>query len=108
MYDQNEVDILKYAQDIIDKGFPPGVLMIDDNWQEDYGKWEFSTLRFKDPKAMIDKLHAMGFKVMLWICPFISPDSEVFRYLAKEGMLLLDGERTQVILWANTQNKAAI
>jgi len=108
MYDQNEVDILKYAQDIIDKGFPPGVLMIDDNWQEDYGKWEFSTLRFKDPKAMIDKLHAMGFKVMLWICPFISPDSEVFRYLAKEGMLLLDGERTQDILWANTQNKAAI
>jgi len=50
----------------------------------------------------------MGFKVMLWICPFVSPDSEVFRYLAKEGMLILDGEKTQDILWANTQNKAAI
>jgi alpha-glucosidase len=79
--------------------------MIDDNWQEDYGKWEFSSRRFKDPKGMIDKLHGMGFKVMLWICPFISPDSEVFRHLAKEGMLLLDGERTEEILWANTQNK---
>ena len=32
MYDQNEADILKYAQDIIDNGYPPGVLMIDDNW----------------------------------------------------------------------------
>ncbi|MEZ4763043.1 MAG: hypothetical protein R3C26_07555 [Calditrichia bacterium] len=41
MYDQNEADILTYAQAIIDNGFPPGVLMIDDNWQEDYGTWEF-------------------------------------------------------------------
>jgi len=32
MYDQNEADILKYAQDIINNGYPPGVLMIDDNW----------------------------------------------------------------------------
>ncbi len=108
MYDQNEKDILQYARDIIDNGYPPGVLMIDDNWQEDYGIWEFSPRRFNDPKGMIKELHKMGFKIMLWICPFISPDSEVFRYLAKEGMLLLDSDRTQEVLWANTQNKAAI
>jgi alpha-glucosidase len=108
MYDQNEEDILKYAQAIIDNGYPPGVLMIDDNWQEDYGNWRFSTARFKDPKGMMEQLHDMGFKVMLWICPFISPDSETFRYLAREGMLLLDKQPTQDILWANTQNKAAI
>ena len=76
MYDQNEEDILKYAQDIIDNGYPPGVLMIDDNWQEDYGDWEFSPRRFSDPKGMMKKLHDMGFQVMLWICPFISADSE--------------------------------
>lgn len=108
MYNQNEKDILKYAEDIVAKGYPPGVLMIDDNWQEDYGKWDFSPRRFNNPKEMIAKLHGMGFKVMVWICPFISPDSEVFRYLAKEGLLLLDTEKTQDILWANTQNKAAI
>lgn len=108
MYDQNEEDILKYAQDIIKNGYSPGVLMIDDNWQEDYGIWEFSPRRFSDPKGMIKKLHEMGFKVMLWVCPFVSPDSEVFRKLAKEGMLILDQQKTQEILWANTQNKAAI
>ncbi|PWD99492.1 glycoside hydrolase family 31 protein [Marinilabilia rubra] len=108
MYDQNEEDILKYAQSIIDNGYPPGVLMIDDNWQEDYGTWEFSSRRFNDPKGMIKKLHDMGFKVMLWMCPFVSADSEVFRKLAKEGLLLLDSERTQDILWANTRNKAAV
>jgi len=105
---QNQEDIIKYARAIVENGLPPGVFMIDDTWQEDYGKWVFSARRFKDPKGMIDKLHDMGFKVMVWICPFISSDSEVFRYLAKEGMLLLEGERTQNILWANTQNKAAI
>lgn len=108
MYDQNEEDILKYAQSIIDKGYPPGVLMIDDNWQEDYGTWEFSSKRFKDPKGMIKKLHNMGFKVMMWVCPFVSADSEVFRKLAADGLLLLDKSRTQEILWANTRNKAAI
>jgi alpha-glucosidase (family GH31 glycosyl hydrolase) len=108
MYDQNEDDILVYAQAIIDKGYPPGVLMIDDNWQEDYGTWEFSPRRFKDPKGMMDKLHAMGFKVMLWVCPFVSADSADFRQLAQDGLLLLDPQKTQNILWANTKNKAAI
>lgn len=107
-YDQNEDDILKYAQAIIDNGYPPGVLMIDDNWQENYGTWKFSTKRFKDPKGMIDKLHKLGFKVMVWVCPFVTADSENFRKLAKEGMLLLDTDKTQDILWANTKNKAAI
>jgi len=108
MYDQNEKDILAYAQAIIDNGYPPGVLMIDDNWQENYGVWEFSPRRFSDPRGMVTKLHEMGFKVMLWVCPFISPDSEVFRKLAEEGMLVLDPQETQEILWANTRNKAAI
>ncbi len=108
MYDQNEADILKYAQSIIDNGFPPGVLMIDDNWQEDYGQWNFSCKRFSDPKGMIEKLHRMGFMVMVWICPFVSADSETFRYLAKEGMLILDEQKNREILWKNTQNKAAI
>ncbi|MEX0980990.1 MAG: glycoside hydrolase family 31 protein [Bacteroidales bacterium] len=108
MYNQNEEDILNYAQAILDNGFPPGVIMIDDNWQANYGTWRFAAEKFQDPKGMIRKLHDMGFKVMLWVCPFVTADTEVFRYLAKEGMLLLDVERTQDILWANTQNRAAI
>ena len=108
IYNQNEEDILKYAQGILDNGYPPGVLMIDDNWQENYGTWQFSPRRFKDPKAMIQKLHDMGFQVMLWVCPFVSPDSEVFRYLAKEGMLLQAPQETQEVQWKNTQDRVAI
>lgn len=108
IYNQNEEDILKYANGIIDNGYPPGVLMIDDNWQENYGVWDFSLRRFNNPKAMIKKLHDMGFQVMLWVCPFVSPDSEVFRYLAKEGMLLLEKQENQEVHWTNTQEEAAI
>lgn len=88
MYNQNQKDILAYAHAIIDNGFPPGVLMIDDNWQENYGKWDFHPERFPDPKAMMTELHGLGFKVMLWVCPFVSPDSDVYRDLAKEGVFL--------------------
>ena len=37
--------------------------MIDDNWQKDYGNFNFRPDKFPNPKAMVDELHAMGFKV---------------------------------------------
>lgn len=78
-YNQNERDILAYAQSMIDHGLPPGVLMIDDTWQEDYGMWYFSPRRFQNPKEMCEKLHGQGFKIMLWMCPFVSMDSPAYR-----------------------------
>ncbi len=64
--------------------------MIDDNWQEDYGIWEFHPGRFSDPKDMMNTLHDQGFPVMLWICPYFSPDSETFRKLNRKGYFLKD------------------
>lgn len=87
-YDQNQADILRYARAIVDNGFPPGVLMIDDTWQEAYGTWRFHPGRFPDPGAMMEELHTLGFKVMLWVCPFVSPDTEVFRAAAEQGLFL--------------------
>jgi len=104
MYDQNEKDILRYAHGILDHGFPPGVLMIDDNWQEDYGTWEFKAEKFQNPGGMVDSLHAMGFKVMLWVCPFVSADSPVYRELAEKRFLITEknGEkRPAVVRWWN-------
>jgi alpha-glucosidase (family GH31 glycosyl hydrolase) len=95
-YNQNEKDILKYAENIIKNGFPSGVIMIDDNWQDRYGTWKFDCEKFSDPKGMIDKLHSMGFKVMLWVVPFISSDSPVYRELAEKKLLIFeDREKTK-------------
>lgn len=101
LYNQNQTDILRYARSILDNGFPPGVLMIDDNWQEDYGTWKFHPIRFENPNAMMDTLHRWGFKVMLWICPFVSGDSEIFRKLQADGVLMKekDGYARMVRWW---------
>ena len=109
MYDQRQDRILEYARSVIAKGYPPGVLMIDDTWQENYGTWEFSASRFPDPKAMMKELHSLGFKVMVWICPFVSADSENFRHLARQGGLLLRNQHGKPVDWTkNTQDQAAV
>lgn len=85
IYDQNQKDILAYAHKAVDEGFKPGILMIDDLWSNYYGKWDFDRAKFPDPKAMMDELHALGFKVILWICPFVSMDSAEYRDLQAKG-----------------------
>ncbi len=102
MYNQNQADILKYAHAVVDNGFPAGVLMIDDNWQRYYGNFEFKAERFADARGMIDELHGLGFKVMVWICPFVSPDSPEYRELAAKGYLIKNPEGGVAILnWWN-------
>ena len=94
MYRQNQRDILAYAQNIVDKGMPVGVLMIDCGWAEYNGCMEFHSGRFPDPAGMIAWLHSKGFRVMLWESPFVTADSVVYRQLAGKGYLVrgADGE----------------
>lgn len=108
IYNQNQQDILKYAHDIIRNGFAPGVLMIDDNWAPYYGRFEFRKDRFSDAKDMIDELHRLGFKVMLWVCPFIRPDSEDARFLMKNRWVLMDNEGNQDLLWSQSVKPAIV
>lgn len=107
-YEPTQEKTLAYAKNVLEQGMPPGVIMIDDNWMEDYGVWKFRKDRFPDPKGMTEELHALGFKVMLWTCPFISPDNAAnFRYLEREGYLLKDehGE-TAIRRWWNGYSAA--
>lgn len=106
-YNQNQDDILKYAHQIIDNGFPPGVLMIDDNWADFYGKFSFRKDRFSDPKQMMTELHQLGFKVMIWVSPFISSDTEIFRLLSSKKLLLMDNKGDKTLPW-NKANQTAL
>ncbi len=99
MHMQTEENIIKYAECILNNGFKPGILMIDDGWMSDYGDWRFSAERFDDPAEMCKKLKEMGFKVMLWVCPFVSADSANFRTLEKEGGLLIGADGRPAIRW---------
>lgn len=102
-YDQSQEAIERYAEDILRNGFPAGILMVDDNWQRYYGNFDFKAERFPDPRGMIDRLHEKGFRVMLWISPFVSPDSPEFRELQAKGYLIREkgSKRAAVIPWWN-------
>lgn len=103
MYNQNQKQILEYAESVLKFGFPTGIFMIDDNWQKYYGSFDFKPEKFEDAKAMTDSLHKLGFKVMLWISPFYSPDSPEFREMRDLGYLLknkTDGSPA-IIKWWN-------
>ena len=93
--------VIAYAKEIIKNGFKPGILMIDDGWQEDYGVWDFDRKKFPDPKQMIEELHRLGFKVMLWLVPCISPDSLICRNLFSKKVLYKekDSSRPQIMEW---------
>ncbi|GAA2215951.1 glycoside hydrolase family 31 protein [Nonomuraea monospora] len=94
--------VLRFARDLLDAGMPPGVVFIDDLWARDYGTWRFDLARFPDPAAMIRQLHAWGCSVMLWVVPFVSPDSAAFRELERRGLLLRDRSgRTAIRRWWN-------
>ncbi len=101
-YEQNQKAILDYAAGILKSGMPAGELIIDDNWQIDYGVWDFDPGAFARPKEMVSKLKEMGFKVILWIAPYISPDCATFRDLEQKGFLVRGADGfTAVRRWWN-------
>ncbi|WP_419954572.1 glycoside hydrolase family 31 protein [Neobacillus niacini] len=85
---QNERDIMAYANQILNNGMPPGVLMIDDGWSDYYGHWVFSKGKFPNPKEMIRQLYDKGFHVMLWVAPYVTPDTVQYRELRDKGLLI--------------------
>ena len=102
IYNQNQHDITEYCRTIVENDLPKGIIMIDDLWSNYYGRWDFDRKKFPDPKAMMDTLHGWGFKVMVWICPFISPDSLEYRTLRDKGGLVRDPDgRVRLVHWWN-------
>ena len=87
-FHQTQDGVLQYAQEILQNDLPPGVLMIDDGWSDCYGRWQFSREKFRDPASMLAQLHRLGFPVMLWICPFVTPDTLEYRELERRGLLV--------------------
>ena len=82
--------VIEYANQIHNNKLPCGVIEIDDRWESHYGDTEFDSMKFPDPKAMVSTLHGLGYKVTLWVHPFVNPDSRTFRDHQDDGLLLRD------------------
>lgn len=88
---QNQKDIISYAEEIIENGYKPGILIIDGGWQICQGTWEVNRELMPNPKAMTDCLHQLGFTVMIWVSPFMCSEGKTFLDLYVD--YAVEGER---------------
>lgn len=76
--DINTTVVTTLANEIIANGFTNGQFEIDDDWEICYGALTFRTSKFADIKALTTSLKALGFKVTLWVHPFINKVCEPY------------------------------
>ena len=98
----NQESVLKFANKINSHGFNNSQIEIDDDWTPSYGHWDFDHAKFTDPKMMVSKLQTLGFRVTVWVHPFVTPFlSKPFWYLAWQGAFISLGWKPAVGYWWN-------
>lgn len=92
--------IVDMARAIRAHGYPCSVITIDDRWESAFGELTFSK-DFPDPKAMVSTLHDLGFRVLLWVTPFINQEARTFSTLAEQRFLVprRDGAGPSLLKW---------
>jgi len=93
--------ILDMARQIRANGYPCSRLIIDDRWESCFGELTFAPRDFPDPRGMFDELHRLGFKVWLWVTPFVNAEAATFAELARTKALVprKDGAGAATMRW---------
>ncbi|OGV59364.1 MAG: hypothetical protein A2X45_22055 [Lentisphaerae bacterium GWF2_50_93] len=92
--------ILDMARQIRRQGYPCSTITIDDRWESCFGELCFSD-KFPDPRRMIEELHSLGFKILLWITPFVNTEARNHKELADAKLLVpnKDGKGAALMKW---------
>ena len=95
-----EERILDMAREIRARDYPCSTIIIDDRWESCFGELAFSS-GFPDPRAMVSRLHALGFSVWLWATPFVNEEAATFADLARRRVLVptRDGAGAAMLRW---------
>jgi len=77
---------------------------VDDGWQTNEGDWALLPSKFpngdRDMKALVDKIHAQGFRAQLWWAPLAAkPESNVAKNHPEELLLNEDGSKQKISYW---------
>ncbi|XP_070543125.1 myogenesis-regulating glycosidase-like [Ptychodera flava] len=97
----NQTEVLRVAEEIKDHDFNRSHIVIDEKHSRYYGDFEFDSEKFPDPKAMIDELHEMGYRVTLNASPFIDINSHyIYRGMHREYWIRYGvGDVPGLVLW---------
>ncbi|RCG28568.1 alpha-xylosidase [Sphaerisporangium album] len=84
--------VLARARKIRERGIPCDVLHLDCYWQvvEHWSDLRWDAEGFPDPEGMLAELAEQGFRVCLWMNPYISHLSPLFAEAAAKGYFLKD------------------
>ncbi|EDV93512.1 myogenesis-regulating glycosidase [Drosophila grimshawi] len=97
-----------FAKQILDNGFENSQLEIDDDWEDCYGALTFRKNKFPDPKKLTDDLKELGFRVTLWIHPFINNNcTAIYETAKKQGYLVMNPAGNSDTQWWNSVPKDA-
>ena len=77
---------------------------LDDGWQNNYGDWALDPKKFPngdaDMKALVDRIHAEGFKAQLWWSPLSAvPESQLLKEHPEFVLLNRDGSKRKISWW---------
>ena len=77
---------------------------VDDGWQNNYGDWELDPKKFPhgdaDMKALVDRIHAEGFRAQLWWSPLSAvPNSKLLKDHPDLLLLNRDGSPRKISWW---------
>ncbi|PYM13602.1 MAG: alpha-xylosidase, partial [Candidatus Rokuibacteriota bacterium] len=72
--------VLEQARRLRGEGIPCDVINLDCFWQraQMWCDFEWDTKRIPDPKRLMAELHREGFRVCLWINPYVSIQSALY------------------------------
>jgi alpha-glucosidase (family GH31 glycosyl hydrolase) len=73
----------------IERDIPVGAIIIDSPWATGYSTFEWDLERFPDPQGMVDHLHSLDVKIMVWTVPGINTDvPELYEHAADKGWFM--------------------
>jgi alpha-D-xyloside xylohydrolase len=86
-------EILEVAREVRRRGMPCDTITFDGRaWQDTDTRFafEWDPKRYPDPRAVIDQLKALDFRICVWEYPLVSVRNPLFDELAAKGWLLKD------------------
>ena len=85
---ETQEELLEVAERYKRENIPLSVIVCDYFHWTEQGDYKFDPLYWPDPKAMAQKLHDMGTKLMVSTWPTINGGSENFNYMRDNNMLI--------------------
>lgn len=106
--DINENNLLEYAYQITNNGFENAQFEIDDFWEICYGSLTVNEDKFNNFSQVIREIKSLGFRVSIWVHPFINQGCEPWYSEAlSKGFLVLNEEGSPDTSWWNSNETIA-